>query len=481
MLIYFKRTLVTTLLVWGGLIFLTGLIYAEPSSLDFSYSYSCYAEKGEKTTVEFFFRFSENGLTYSENFGRLLIDFKLYDTLNQPIDSYLWMVDHETAEGGPVGKIFGGRERFEASPGIYYVKVRLTDALQPTRFDTTSFQLEVRRFDRDKIALSDIDITTEMAPTDDTTHPFARGNYILMRNIDGIIGPPEHRLNSYVEIYNADKIPASQFDLLWIIADSTGKGVYLHDTLIRRPSTSSIFEINSVVVNGLKSGWYILAAKVFNGRRNSGATDSAEVVRGFWVWNPKIDSLTNVRQELISERMDLIDPLYSGMKEEELDREYAVAEYLMSETKRNVWKSLSGTEPKSRFLTQFWLALDDDLTTPENPFRDDYFERVDLARKLYYSQTTPKGWDSDRGRVLLTYGTPDGVERRPNEQNRRPYEIWTYNSLQIEFVFVDMGSTGSYKLVHSTGRNEIQYPEWERDYVILHDQWYREETGDQGF
>ena len=83
--------------------------------------------------------------------------------------------------------------------------------------------------------------------------------------------------------------------------------------------------------------------------------------------------------------------------------------------------------------------------------------------------------------MLLTYGTPDGVERRPNEQNRRPYEIWTYNSLQIEFVFVDMGSTGSYKLVHSTGRNEIQYPEWERDYVILHDQWYREETGDQGF
>ncbi len=475
-----KRLFLFALVPAAVIVLLNGRLHAEPGPLNFSYSYSCYAGTPEKTAIEFVFKFSENGLTYREGYGRLMIEFGLYDSSGRLLENYLWTVDHFIDEKGPQQKVFGGIERFEVRPGRYGVGMKLTDGLNLSRYDSTGFVLDVRRIDPNALALSDIELTREMAPTTDTTHPFARGGYILMRNIDGLIGPPDFHLNSYVEIYNADRIPSSEFHLHWLIADSSGRGVYLRDTLLQRPAGPVIFDVNSVVVEGLRSGWYLLAAKVFNGRRGI-ATDSVEVVRSFAVWNPRIDSLYTTRQEHLALRSEVVDPIYAGMKESELDAEYAIAEYIMGENKRNVWKQLSGAEAKSRFLTQFWMLLDDDLSTPENPFRDDYFKRVETARQLYYSQSTPKGWDSDRGRILLVYGEPDGIERRPSEPNRRPYEIWRYNTSQVEFVFVDMGQTGAYRLVHSTARNEIRYPEWERDYVVLHDQWFQEEQGTSGF
>lgn len=84
----------------------------------------------------------------------------------------------------------------------------------------------------------------------------------------------------------------------------------------------------------------------------------------------------------------------------------------------------------------------------------------------------PHGWDSDRGRVLLTYGEPDGIDRYPHQHNRKPYEIWRYSSINAEFVFVDVGQTGTYRLVHSTALNEVSAPDWEAQYAAMHRQMY---------
>ena len=451
-------------------------LYAQPSpgALNFAYSYCSFQGTDGASLVEFSYRFSEDGLTYDQNFGRLMIEFQMYDTEGTLRDNFLWTVDHITEDEGPSGRVFVGLERFEAEPGAYNVTMKLTDGLDFSRSDSISFFFDLRRFDPKKIGISDIELITEMAPAGTSDHPFVRGSNILMRNVDGVVGPPDHRLNSYVEIYNADQISASEYHLIWLIADTSGCGVYMRDTLLARPDTSVMFDVNSVVVNGLSSGTYVLAVRLFNASRSL-ASDSTEVVRTFEVWNPRIDSLKNKRHEMLTEREDIIDPIYAGMKEEELDVEYAMTEYIMSQTKRNVWQNLSGVKAKSRFLTKFWLALDDDLSTPENPFRDDYFKRIDIAKKLYYSTLTPKGWDSDRGRILLSYGQPDAVDRHPNDHNRKPYEIWSYTSNRAEFVFVDLSQNGTYSLVHSTAQNEIRYPQWERDYAALHEQMYEGE------
>ena len=107
---------------------------------------------------------------------------------------------------------------------------------------------------------------------------------------------------------------------------------------------------------------------------------------------------------------------------------------------------------------------------PENPTRDHYYERIKFASNMYGSAMYPRGWDSDRGRVLLQFGKPDGIDRHPNEHNRKPYEIWHYSSLGYSFVFVDRTQTGTYQLVHSTAPNEISEPDWEGNHAAIHKQ-----------
>lgn len=69
----------------------------------------------------------------------------------------------------------------------------------------------------------------------------------------------------------------------------------------------------------------------------------------------------------------------------------------------------------------------------------------------------------------MMFGEPDNIERHPNDFNRKPYQIWTYSSSQFTFVFVDVGQTGLYNLVHSTAPGEVQNHSWERDYAQMHD------------
>jgi hypothetical protein len=62
------------------------------------------------------------------------------------------------------------------------------------------------------------------------------------------------------------------------------------------------------------------------------------------------------------------------------------------------------------------------------------------------------------------YGPPDYIERFSSESDMKPHEIWRYDYIEggVEFVFVDKGGFNNYELVHSTKRNEVNNPDWER-------------------
>ncbi len=75
----------------------------------------------------------------------------------------------------------------------------------------------------------------------------------------------------------------------------------------------------------------------------------------------------------------------------------------------------------------------------------DYFARVDYCLKNF--SFGDKGLASDRAKIYLRYGPPDSIEEYPYETNRKPYIIWRYFKLGLEFVFVDTKGIGEYILV----------------------------------
>jgi hypothetical protein len=62
------------------------------------------------------------------------------------------------------------------------------------------------------------------------------------------------------------------------------------------------------------------------------------------------------------------------------------------------------------------------------------------------------------------YGEPSQVDRFPNENDKRPYEIWGYNELEggATFVFGDLTGFNDYSLIHSTKRGEISDTNWKK-------------------
>ena len=121
-------------------------------------------------------------------------------------------------------------------------------------------------------------------------------------------------------------------------------------------------------------------------------------------------------------------------------------------------------EGKREFLINFWRDRDPTPGTPRNEFKEDYILRLMKAR-IHFSYGDVEGWRSDRGRILLIYGTPEFIDREYKSSRKNGYEIWEYHELRgqgtHQFIFIDTNENSSYPLIHSTFRDEIQNSEWE--------------------
>jgi GWxTD domain-containing protein len=161
---------------------------------------------------------------------------------------------------------------------------------------------------------------------------------------------------------------------------------------------------------------------------------------------------------------DLIASEFTAMGEDELNENFSMAMYIATKPEKDIWGSLSGSEPKRKFLTKFWRDRDDDQSTPFNEYYAEYKQRVMFCNEQFRTAFRT-GWRSDRGRVYILYGAPDYVERKSSESDMKPHEIWRYDYIEggVDFVFVDRSGFNNYELVHSTKRNEIMNQDWERD------------------
>ena len=83
--------------------------------------------------------------------------------------------------------------------------------------------------------------------------------------------------------------------------------------------------------------------------------------------------------------------------------------------------------------------------------------------RLAYAETHFKGGiESDMGRIYITYGAPQDIERDYSQMSSsRPIITWYY-ALEgsVKFVFVDRTGDGIYALVHSTKLDEYSDPDW---------------------
>ena len=139
--------------------------------------------------------------------------------------------------------------------------------------------------------------------------------------------------------------------------------------------------------------------------------------------------------------------------------------YIINDEERRAFKSLKTDEERDQFIEQFWLRRDPDPDTPENEYKEQYYERIQYANERFSSGIA--GWRTDRGRIYIRFGKPDEIESHPTggTYNRMsyegggttttyPFETWWYRHIDgigsdIEIEFVDPTGSGEYRIARS--------------------------------
>src|SRR6266550_1718220 len=144
--------------------------------------------------------------------------------------------------------------------------------------------------------------------------------------------------------------------------------------------------------------------------------------------------------------------------------------YIINDEERKAFKALKTDEERDQFIEQFWLRRDPDPDTPENEYKEQYFERIQYANEKFASGIP--GWKSDRGRIYVMYGKADEVESHPSggsyerpmeegggETSTFPFEDWRYRYLEgigqeVIIEFVDDCMCGAYEMTMDRSKKD---------------------------
>lgn len=139
--------------------------------------------------------------------------------------------------------------------------------------------------------------------------------------------------------------------------------------------------------------------------------------------------------------------------------------YIITNDEKKAYKALKTDEERENFIENFWRRRDPDPDTEENEYREEFYERIAYANE-HFASGIP-GWKTDRGRIYITFGKPDGIESHPSggsydrpsyegggSTTTYPFETWFYRHIDnvgdgIEIEFVDPTGTGEYRIARN--------------------------------
>jgi GWxTD domain-containing protein len=127
------------------------------------------------------------------------------------------------------------------------------------------------------------------------------------------------------------------------------------------------------------------------------------------------------------------------------DRGYAfqTMQYIVPEEELDSLRAGSDADAQARF-EEFWAARDRTPGDAYNEVMNEYYTRVDYAAESFSTLGSPDGALTDRGRIYVLFGPPTRSERKLDPAGF--LEIWTYEHLSRQYVFLDAAKTGRYVL-----------------------------------
>lgn len=363
----------------------------------------------------------------------------LFDSTNQPIEGKIWSqsITHPIQDFNLRSKAILLQKDFLVKPGEYLVKSSLADSISGRKANLRR-RIVVKDFSAEEVKISDIEFASKIAPQKSES-PFNKYGITVLPKPNRVFRYNE-KLLFYCEFINLryDQESSLEYTVKYRIQDQDGKTIIEKGPVRKKKMGTSSTEASAISIDDLKEGNYqleIIIADI--------ATDQSDNTRAFF---------TVLRNEA-NKKMLFTDDMAETF--------YHMVIYLMTDYERNLYNQLN-LNGKKQFMINFWKKKDLNPDTPKNEYKEEIYGRWRYVRSNYGG--IEKGWRSDRGRIFMKYGMPTLTERYPHEFDRKAHEIWKYDRGNMEFIFVDLRSTGDYTLVSgwTPDQSEVYDPDWEK-------------------
>ena len=451
-----------------GLPFLTCFaVYAqqaEPPALEYSVHLAQFFYAENKTYLEVYSTVNQKSLTFVEKEGAYEAGYETVTTIVKQDSVIDFKIVQNKTDVDSLSQISEGKQLFNLStfsliPGEYKILFTIRDLNSEIGFEDST-KINIREFSKTNLQISDLQLACSIQP-DNSPSVYVKNGYKVFPSADRIFGLHAPIAYSYLEIYNLSPVEnngTGTYRISYQILDEKGNVVKDVSAVERQKPGLSAVAVKGINVVTLHSGTYQMVVRVED-------LDSKDVVMAnsrFFVYRAGDFTKGKIAEQSSKEQEDKLLSYYNTLSEEQLDAEFEYTKYISKRSERSEYEKLTFKE-KPQFLYDFWKERDKSPETPQNEYRLNYLGGAKYA-DANFKGTLRGGWKSDKGRVLMVYGTPSEVQRFPSTLEVRGYEIWVYNDVQggVKFYFVDKNNMGEFELVHSTARKEMHDSDWER-------------------
>jgi len=435
--------------------------FAQNKNNLFDFDFAQFAYDSTSNYLELYYTVYQNKLTQistdSGNFVEANLKISIIDTsTNKAVVNKEWLLNYpvNTLDSSKNEDLIG-QLLFLLPSGTYHCNVELVDKLKTQNKKSFTDKIHVHPFYEDKLTLSDIELASRIIPNSTNQNSiFYKNTFEITPAPTEVFGMNLPVLFYYYEIYDLQKNDkAINYKLDNVVYNSNGK-VLFNKSIELNNNIPSRAEVGLVKINKYPTGSYVLQVSI----QDSVNKISHSTLKKFFVFNPGVvDS-----DMIVQKNSGLISTAFGTMTDEECDDLFKKCTYIATTTEVNQFKKINNLEGKREFLYQFWKKRDEDASSPESVNYQTYLKRIAESNNKFGS-FKKQGWQTDRGRVLMMYGEPSEIDRYPNQQDTKPYEIWHYNDIEggVVFIFADLTGFSDYQLISSTKRGEIQDDNWQ--------------------
>jgi len=354
---------------------------------------------------------------------------------------------------------FLDQQRITVPDGKYLLDIEIQDAYADSKPFSTTQPLEIF-YPSKTLLFSDIELASEFQKAEEA-NIMTKSGYNVMPYISNFYPESQSKLKFYVEIYNANEVlgQSEAYLLKYFIRNYETKAPLNQCTGFKRQSAEKVAVfMKEFTISNMPSGNYELVVEA----RDRTNKLIAEQKLFFQRSNPSVKINTSDLENLEVANTFVADIPWDSL-DFYINSLYPIAEPLEMNFISKEIENIENPDTKKQFLLSFWLKRNQ--LEPES----DWVEYKSEVRKVENRYATPikRGYETDRGRIYLKYGSPNSIIERKREPNAYPYEIWHYYQIAIRsdarFVFYNPDLiSNDYELLHSNVYTEIRDYRWQQ-------------------